>query len=198
MIDLTPELICGRGSRRTCYRHPESADRCIKISTGTPASIRQERREARYMRWLEKRGYAFTHVPKYYGPEDTSLGIGHVFELVRDHGGEVSKSVMHYLHIETEFSIDLMAQLQRLRRHMRQHRLMVYDFSDCNMMWQRLAGNQRRLMLIDGVGDTSPFLFLNLHRGIHGRKLDRRWLRPERVLWGPLRNNICNQRRTAA
>ena len=198
MIELRPEQICGRGSRRTCYRHPHDPTRCIKISTGTPASIRQERREARYMRWLQKRGYAFTHVPRYFGTERTTLGEGHVFELVLDHGGDVSKSVMHYLHIETECSTELMGHLDRLRRHMQANRLMVYDFSDCNMMWQRLPGDQRRLMLIDGVGDTSPFLFLNLHRGLHGRKLDRRWSRPERVLWEPLRKNICNQRRAAA
>ena len=43
-IELNDDLLIGRGTRRACYQHPDEASLCIKISTGTPNSVKQQAR----------------------------------------------------------------------------------------------------------------------------------------------------------
>ena len=92
-IELNNELLIGKGTRRSCYQHPDDASLCIKISTGTPNGIKQQNRESHYYRAMEKRGVDFRHLARYEGSIETNLGTGHLYECIKDHDGSYSKSI---------------------------------------------------------------------------------------------------------
>ena len=176
-IELNNELLIGKGTRRSCYQHPNDASLCIKISTGTPNSIKQQDRECGYYLAMEKRAVDFRHLARYEGPIETNLGTGHLYECIIDHDGSYSKSLNHYLRNYKNQQEDLMQKFSSLEGYLLDSGILFYDLNSGNIICQKDAQGELRLVMIDGIGEVISFTFLNAFKFYRDRTIKRRWLR---------------------
>ena len=176
-IELNNELLIGKGTRRSCYQHPDEASLCIKISTGTPNSIKQQNRECSYYRAMEKRAVDFRHLARYEGTIETNLGPGHLYECIKDHDGSYSRSLNHYLRNHQNQQEDLMLKFSRLEGYLLDYGILFYDLNSGNIICQKDAQGELRLVMIDGIGEVISFTFLNAFKFYRDRTIKRRWLR---------------------
>jgi hypothetical protein len=176
MINLDDEtLFIGSGSRRHCYHHPDDPNLCIKI---TPEDRqRQQNREARYYRRMARRGASMKHVAKYHGRVNTSRGPGHIYDLVLDPDGSISKSLTDYLNEEKPSREELVRLIVDLKDHLLKERIMFYDLNGNNVLCQEKADGSLHFMFIDGLGEIVALAFLNVFRAWFLRTFNRRWVR---------------------
>ncbi|MFT5883227.1 MAG: hypothetical protein ACI9FG_001740 [Crocinitomicaceae bacterium] len=176
-IELNDELLIGKGTRRSCYQHPDDTSLCIKISTGTPNSIKQQDRECAYYRSMEKRSVDFGHLARYEGTIVTNRGIGYLYECIKDHDGTYSESLNHYLRKHKNQQEDLMQKFSSLEGYLLDYGILFYDLNGGNILCQKDAQDEFRLVMIDGIGEVISFTFLNFFKFHRDRTIKRRWLR---------------------
>lgn len=166
-IDLNTAELIGRGRDRDCYRHPQVANQCIKVSRRPQ---KQTRRERVYQSLLMLWERDTSHIAHYLGPVNTSLGEGGIFELILDDTGQISETLTQAVRNKRMSRGELRIKLDHLLEYLLQNRICVRDISPNNIMCQK-AGADYRLMIVDGVSNPGvnpltirvPFL---AHRSI--------------------------------
>ena len=176
-IELNNELLIGKGTRRACYQHPNNPSLCVKISTGTPNSIKQQERESHYYRAMEKRGVDFRHIASYEGSIATNLGTGYLYECIKDHDYSYSKSLNLYLKKHTDQQEELMQQFSNLEEYLLDYGIIFYDLNGDNIICQKDAQGGLRLVMIDGIGEVISLTFLNIFKFHRDKTIKRRWQR---------------------
>lgn len=176
MINLDDEaLFIGAGTRRSCYHHPDDPNLCIKISP--KGEGRQQNRESRYYRGMVRRNCSFEHLSRYHGTVETSRGLGHVYDLVLDHDGTVSKPLRHYLIEEDPSKEELIRLIINLKEYYIKEQIMFYDMNGNNILCQKNEDGTLHLVTIDGIGEVTVLGFLNLFPSYFLRTFNRRWIR---------------------
>ena len=174
-IELNEELdFIGKGKERTCYAHPNKPDVAIKITHGEVD--KQTTRELRYYQKLGKRvGISYKHFPRYLGPVNTSLGLGHMYDLVRDFDGGVSKSLLEYLENGSSLN-DFELELEELKIAFLENEIIFnHDMYAGNILFKRTSSNKGCLVVIDGLGDTVLIPLFDRFKAERKRKIRRRW-----------------------
>lgn len=177
IIYLTPENYIGRGLHRKCYRHPEDQNKCIKINYNAGAET-ETNREVKYYNHLLKRHIRWNCLSKYYGPIDTDLGIGHVYDLIRDDNNQISISLENYLKqaLTDKEITDLALALNHLYDALQKDRIITMTIKSKNILYQkRHIGN--RLVIIDNIGNARLIKIDNYCRYFAKRSIDRKWQR---------------------
>lgn len=158
----------GKGKERVCYVHPDNSQIAIKITYGEVN--KQTKRELKYYRKLGKRkDLSYTHIPRYLGAVETSLGRGHMFDLIRDYDGEISQSLLSYLEKGTPLE-SFNADLEKLRKSLLENGIISnHDMYAGNILYRRSSESTGDLVVIDGLGDTVFINWLNILKS-HRRK----------------------------
>ena len=94
IIELSDDLIIGKGRDRICYEHPYNKNLCIKISIN---SNKQSKREVSYFKFLTQKQVDLSKISIFQGYVITNLGKGYTFDLIRDKNGNVSKTLRECL-----------------------------------------------------------------------------------------------------
>lgn len=155
MIELHPDHFIGKGRTRTCHLHPDNPDLCIKIDrrkSGGPTE-----KEARYYAKLSRirPDLAYTHIPRFHGFVETSLGCGGVFDLIRDEtSGRISKTLSHYIRNGEVTAADpLWVEAHRVYMEtLHDEAVVIRDFNPGNLCVRMMRDGSRRLVTIDGIG----------------------------------------------
>ena len=132
--------------------------------------------------WKEKRAYQFLvdleresvwdHVPRYYGVEETDLGIGIVTELFKNEDGSFPQSLEDLLRQDEsdfprlaieEFKDWLRAELF-LSRNLLPHNIIVVDGPQ----------NTQKLVIVDGIGNSEFVPISTWFKAFARRKIERR------------------------
>ena len=187
MTDYTSWQIIGRGTERTCYRHPEDATRCVKIARSD--RTKQTLREIDYFSYLAEKGVPFDHIPRFYGKINTPDSVGIEQELVVDRiatdatgqTGEIlpSKTINQYLASpRTPAEIAAFWQaIAELKDWLLKYNVLALGIDHNNVVVNCAADGGIRLILIDGVYDTE-WLPVSKYIPFFGRKkILRRWAR---------------------
>jgi hypothetical protein len=176
MISLSQEEPFARGGRRACYRHPEHAERCIKIALEDkqphmlrsvdpwwkrirPSSYYDENeQDLRIYAQLDKRLGSLTHAhfPKIYGLVETDLGIGLESELIHDADGRISLSGKEYT-MQNGLSSTSEEAIKNLSVFLVHYLILFRDPFPHNIVLQEQADASLRAVIIDGLG-RKPFL----------------------------------------
>lgn len=176
MINLDNEdLFIGAGTRRLCYRHPDDPALCIKISP--PKEQKQQRRECRYYRGLNRRKASLEHLAKYHGKVETTRGTGYVYELVLDHDGAIATPLRVYLNEENPNKDELVQLIRDLKAYYNREMIMFYDMNGDNILCRKNEDGSLHLVTIDGIGEVVATGFLNVFRSHYLRTFNRRWIR---------------------
>lgn len=179
MLTLREDHLIGTGTRRKCYRHPEDPGKCVKVSTVVKGRDQQTKREIAYYRKYGRRGCPLHHLAGFHGPVETNLGRGWVFDLITDPDGGISRPLGRMIKDGTPVA-ELQAELDELRAYMFEHGIICGDFNHDNILVQRQPDGSRRLMIIDGLGNSDYIKLADFWRPHCDRKLVRKW---KRLLW---------------
>ncbi|WP_159656007.1 YrbL family protein [Vibrio atypicus] len=149
-IDLASAKIIGKGSERICYQHPDDHNLCIKVRYRVKRSRDESEREYDYAKRLKNPNLAPYALPLEW--VETSEGKGLVFPLIRDDDGQLSQSLS-----KVEDKSQLAALFDEFAQSVLDNRLSVTDLRLQNLVLQKVAG-QQRIIMIDGYGFTNDFL----------------------------------------
>ena len=164
------------GRERHCYLHPQDPTKVIKIPKGSETI--QTRRELVFFRNLEKRAFRdYSHLPRFYGTVETNLGQGLVTELIRDHDGQISRSLNW--HIENGLTRgEVEAHFRRLKQYLLDNLVIFnHDLTSGNMLLRMAADDSAKLVIIDGLGDVVAISWFNRIPTHVRAKIERRWNR---------------------
>jgi hypothetical protein len=172
-VILATEAPFARGGNRLCYVHPDHADRVIKVQRpdfpleerrrrkGFPKTLRplssfdDNLQEFREMQMLDRvfREPLYRHVSRCYGFEVTDMGAGLVSELIRDDSGAISHTLKQYIW-DQGYDERCQQAVAQFAQHWIALGVPSRDLLLHNLVAQRdSAGNIKRLVIIDGIGN---------------------------------------------
>ena len=183
MLTLASSSLIGRGLRRECYFHPEDENKCIKIVVA--GDHKETVREQSYYRLLEKRNISWKMLARFYGNIETNRGEGAVFELIRDHNKDVSKTLEHYFSANNETDLnyqDLSQALPLLKQYLLKWKIVTMSLKPQNIVYQKINPTQGKLVVIDNIGNSDFIPICNYLDSFATRKIRRKWQRFEESL----------------
>lgn len=177
-IFLQPDQYIGRGLHRECYTHPTESNKCIKINYNVGADI-ETNREIKYYNHLTKRHIIWDSLSKYYGSVETNLGVGHVFDLIRDENNEISTSLETFIkqnRLNPQELEELVIALKNLKASLCKNRIITMTIKTKNILYQRKSSGNR-LVIIDNIGNAKLIKIDNYCNWFAQRAIIRKWER---------------------
>ena len=177
MITLHEDLLIERGSERSCYRHPELPNRCIKIidkhSRRTDARIR---RELKYIKRYKRSPKPLEIIPCHYGKIQTNLGLGHQFELILDYDGSISNKLSNYIK-ENGTSDYIYKKIVDTYQRFLDSNAVASDLHPGNLLVQEKQNHEHELIMIDGFGNSDFLKICDYSKFFTKKKLIRKFKR---------------------
>jgi serine/threonine protein kinase len=171
LIQLSDDLIIGKGRDRICYEHPAIHEQCIKISK---KSDKQSKREMHYFSFLKNKNTDLSKISTFLGVVETNKGLGYAFDLIRDNDGNVSKTLLQSLNTK-EFTIqDIKLQLSNLKEYLITNKICVRDISPSNISCQKTLGSIN-LFIIDGVSNANANPLTIRFQRLINASIDKAW-----------------------
>ena len=190
MLELDTHALIGKGLHRECYVHPDDPALCVKVVVS--GSLDENRREARYYAGLARRGICWDMLPRFHGLEQTALGEGAVFDLIRDYDGPVSHTLAHYLasrELTERHAAGLGRALDELESYLLENRIITMTLKPKNILFQQHNAATGSLVIVDNIGNSDFIPLANHSRWLARRKIRRKWRRFERDLGRAYRHN---------
>lgn len=174
MVTLTNDLFIAQGKQRSCYCHPSEKGLCVKVELkDTTSSRKQVQAEINALQRIKKRHSDSPGLSHYHGTIETNLGLGHLFDLVREQDGTVSPT-LRACHEQLERD-HLISLVQSLRAHCLRYHYLPGDLHPANLVLR----DRKELIIIDGLGmvEFAPIYHLSslLRRIKLARKHRRLW-----------------------
>ncbi len=183
MINIQPSDLIGTGVHRKCYIHPENADQCIKIVyRGGQA---ETNREQKYYRYLAKRDIPWKMLTRFHGNIETNLGIGAVFDVIRDYDGSVSKTLDTYFKSTDATTVsysNVFQSLCELKHYLLEYNIITMALKPRNILYKRLGQTTGRCVIIDNIGNSDFIPICTYNKVLGNKKILRKWNRFEMAL----------------
>jgi len=178
MLHLNKNTQIGQGSERSCYSHPNHTNRCIKLihKTSTRTAARCAR-EIRYLKKYKSGSTALELIPNYYGTVETNLGLGFVFEQIKDRNGNCSETLSSYVK-KHGANAEVHTLIIDMYQTFLKARALVSDLHPGNLLItdsKSACGN--RLVMIDGFGNSDFIKICDYSSFFLKRKLVRKFSR---------------------
>jgi hypothetical protein len=188
LADRTP---LAKGSLRNLYQHPGNDDLLIKVMTKrasrrwtTKMGVKVRRRFGIYTDFareitelLATRSRHAAHPPmleRVVGFVDTDFGLGLIVEKVRGRDGTLARS-LHDIVWREGLSDALRERIEELRHGITDAEIITGDMNKKNIL-HAFDGTRDYLVLVDGIGEKSPFRFNAISRYLN-RRTNRRHFR---------------------
>ncbi|HEC74986.1 MAG TPA: hypothetical protein ENI26_11550 [Methylophaga aminisulfidivorans] len=175
MLELTSESLVGKGLHREVHVHPNDSSKCVKVVV--LRGEEETRREQAYYHFLQRKNIEWVSLPRFYGNEETNIGPGAVFDLIRDDDGQVSKTLEFYLdNLESYQALipSIAESLRFLKADLISQNIITMTLKPKNMVIQRLS-QQTHCLIIDNIGN-SDVLAISSYIPYFGRlKIERKW-----------------------
>ena len=185
-----------RGGNRLCFVHPYDDDKVVKVrrpdftledrrkKKGFPKNLRplssfdDNLEEFNVLSQFQKDfgEYGFKHISHLYGFEETDMGKGLSLELIRDFDGTISKTLKYVIWFEG-VSASLQKAVDDFSQYWGKAGVPSRDLLLHNVVVQKSSQEQvARLVVIDGLGSTSPLPNWLLSRKIFIKKAAKKVL----------------------
>ena len=174
IINLEDSLFLGEGMNRKTYTHPIYKNLCIKISS--QRGLRSAKREINYLKRLHARGVSFDMIADFKGKVKTNLGIGDLYELVRDFDGEISKDLEYHLSLnDKNITSKMLSLIEDLRVYLREQYILFSDLDMDNILVKKESKDSFKLIIIDGIGDNNQIPFLSYLKNLGIKRNTKKW-----------------------
>lgn len=178
MITLKASDMFGKGLHRECFPHPDNNDLCIKVVTF--GDQKETEREQGYYKLLEKRNIDWDMLPRFHGNVTTNMGPGAVFELIRDHDGQISKTLRSYLADKSyvdENRVFLLKALEDLKAYLLRNNIITMTIKSKNILYQLQPDNTGKLYIVDNIGNPEIIPYCSYIPFFGNKKIHRKWNR---------------------
>ena len=160
MIFIDENQYISEGKTRKCYSHPNDKNLCIKIMKPLHVEGQVLKKEIKYHNKIQRKNkkYSLTFFAKYHGKIETNLGVGYLYDLIRDQSGKVSLPIKHYIETRSinKFPNNLAkAALKDIMQKMVKYKVFGYDVYHNNLLCRLKGKNKIELVLVDGIGINS-------------------------------------------
>ena len=177
MVVLNEKHYIGEGLIRTCYVNPEDKNQCIKVPK-PHVERNYTYKEILYYLKLHKRdrsAYDYSFYSDYKGEITTNLGVGQIFDLIRDEPtGTVSKTLEYYLGNESLIDGEtLWEALLKLKAQMTFFKVFTRDLRARNLCCKLLNNNTIQIIIIDGIGHRDFFPLADYFNHFSKKKIER-------------------------
>ncbi len=175
MLELCSATLVGKGLHREVHVHPDDESKCVKVVV--LRGEEETRREQAYYRFLQQRNIDWQSLPRFYGNEDTNMGSGAVFDLIRDDDGQVSKTLEFYLDnlSSTPELVESISQaLLSLKLDLLEQNIITMTLKPKNMVLQ-LRNDGMRCLIIDNIGNSDILPISSYIRFFGRKKIERKW-----------------------
>jgi hypothetical protein len=98
------------------------------------------------------------HVPKFYGECDTNLGLGLMYEIIKDSDGSISKTLGEYIKNEG-ISEELIIAVEKLKKYCYKNEILINDLS-LSCICVKRGPKGIKLYICDGFGDKLESVLL--------------------------------------
>ena len=177
MIYLEKNHFIGEGEIRFCYEHPLNDQFCVKIPRVETTRDYTEK-ELKYFKKLSKRSkvnFQFPFYADFRQEIDTNLGLGQVFDLVRDETtNEISKTLEYYLTKDNSIDDNKFEDaLKILKKQMIKHKVFTRDLRARNICCRIKNDGTVELVIVDGIGHRDFFPFADWFYYFSKKKVNR-------------------------
>jgi len=156
-VELSEDIVIGRGRHKKCYKYPRRDDLCIKLAYNE-GGAKDIEREIRYLRTLKQKNKDYSVLPEYYGAVRTNLGSGHVYERICDWDGQDCLTLMDVITnsglLEQYYDLAL-RETKNLRRILLDNEIITMDLFPVNMLLQKKSDGNVIMRLINDMGSGS-------------------------------------------
>ncbi len=158
-IQLDETLFKGNGRHKRCYVVPDDKTKCVKISYNDGGIVDLER-EIKYLGLIKNTGKDYSMLPKYYGPVDTNLGKGYMYEYITDYDGSDCKTLENYLEDEDLLADNydmLLDGLKKFRNDLLENEIITMGIFSENIIVQQIGANpdQFKFRMINDMGSAA-------------------------------------------
>jgi hypothetical protein len=105
---------------------------------------------------------------------ETNMGRGAVYGIITNSDGSISKSLAELIRAGAP-AADFEEELQELREYMFKEGIICGDFNRGNLLVQRQENGSKRLIIIDGLGNSDFIKLADYFRPHRDSKLKRKW-----------------------
>lgn len=189
-MELNESLFFAKGTTRKCFYHPDNEGLCIKI----PMTDQGDRnkgikkavlRENKFYKKLQKRNINWQHLSQYKGDIETNLGIGSVYQLIRDDNGHISQSLESYFETNNCYGVKcnhcvkkkcnvISRELNNLHTYMQQNKILTTSLLPRNIVVKK-ESDAVKLVIIDDIGSSEFIPLSELTAKLTKNKINRKW-----------------------
>jgi len=176
MIDLSRATFIGKGRNKQCYVFPTDSSRCIKVSNegANPKELKKELREYKRLSKRKAPRHSKLFIPKYYGSEETSLGMGHIYDrLVKDNGDSYS-TLREYILAHNPAAKERDEILLEIFEGIYQSGAIISELNSDNILI--LDIQPWKFALVDGFGEGASIKLTELHPHFARQKFKRKFI----------------------
>ena len=166
----------GRGMDRFCYENLDNPNTCLKVSKLD--NSRQSIKEARYFKYLQKKGIAPSFMPKFVGLYTIGNDMIMEQEYFRTTEEETAIGLREYLSVASDAELEeLEKELQKLKAEMIRLNVIVTDMRTTNFMVMLKDKKIEKLVIFDGYGCPELIPLAQWIPSLGKRKLEKHWKR---------------------
>lgn len=178
-IDLTETAIFNNGCHKKVYYHPNNINWCIKIPYNAEGQDDIDR-ELFIRRRLQEKNITSKILPKYFGTVHTNLGLGYIFELIKDFDGNISLTLDDYLKDKNLFNKNYEKILENIlfcKKRLFEEKLIIMGIWPENIIIQRSNINALRPILVNDLGSAALIPLEYYFDYFNKKRTVRRWSR---------------------
>ncbi|HGN1705945.1 TPA: YrbL family protein [Providencia rettgeri] len=156
-VQLCPSNLIASGRQRACYQHPEYDELCIKVHL-SGRDDKETLREVRYYKRLYSKKITSQTISRYYGTQETNLGLGYVFQLVKDKTGNVSHTLEYYLKNKLLFlkhKKDIKIAYKQFKEMVYKEAIATMALKTYNIVYQLGYKPHGQFIIIDNLGSSN-------------------------------------------
>ncbi|HEM8292740.1 MULTISPECIES: YrbL family protein [Providencia] len=184
-INLSPTNLIASGRQRACYQHPDYDELCIKIHL-KGRDDKETLREVRYYKRLYRKEYQATTVSHYFGTQETNLGLGYVFQLIKDKTGNVSHTLDYYLKNKNAYlkhQKNMKIAYAQFKKSIYKEAIATMALKTYNIVYQLGYKPHGQFLIIDNLGSSNLIPLDYFSSTIARSTLDRRFADFEKRLY---------------
>jgi len=172
MIDLSNSMPFAKGGNRACYQHPNNKNICLKVThAGLPEKLKKtapwykkyrtldsfddnKREELAYSQRAvsEHKLIIWDHLAKWYGFEETSIGLASATEMVLN-DGIIAETLESYLFTNGKDE-KITVALEEFENWLKKTLILTKNIIPHNIVVKKTEG-KLQLKIIDGLGCSS-------------------------------------------
>ena len=179
MLELTEDLFVGNGYHKKCFRHPNDSTKCVKVAYTDEGKVDLER-EIKYLKILKRKNKDYSCLPKYYGPIETSLGRGYLFEFIKNYDNSMCLTIRDCCDVpkflESNYN-ELVQAMKVLRRSLFDNEILTMGLFPGNFLIQNNQDGSLKLRLINDMGSASLIPIEYYFSFFAKKRIKKRWVR---------------------